>query len=457
MKRRRVCLIVDNPLRDLEGLTLVAWELAQRNCEAWLVPMYEQALDVRAVDADFVLANYARFNNRSHLCSYMRDEIRVGVLDTEGVGGKNADEFATLVGSDIGAGLVDLYCAWGPKQGAALVTRQIVNSDVMCVTGCPRYDYCVPPWRDALPRPELRKGYVLINTNFPTVNPRFSSGSSEEILTMISAGFEPAFAQAYVRDARAAQAGMVAVLDDIVDRFPSINFVLRPHPFESDVPYQALATRPNFQVRQEGTSIEWLNGCQLLIHLNCSTAVEAAMLGKTAISLDWLDTPTLNVEGPHRVSLHAVSPDDLVSQLAACINSSKPAPMLRESIEPLYHHLDGRAAQRVAEAVLECLQKPVHSKVLPKLPLRFRYSLAARCLVGYRVTRAVRRFWGLEGEGLRNQAKLFTRDQVNLILRRIQACAPGALHVVADSMGDVRVAEPRLASGTSICITASIT
>lgn len=454
MKRLRVCLIVDNPLRDLEGLTLVAWQLAQRNCEAWLVPMYEQALDVRAIDADFVLANYARFNNRSHLCSYMRDGVRVGVLDTEGVGGKNANEFATLVGSDIGAGLVDLYCVWGRMQGAALVARHIVDSDVLSITGCPRYDYCEPPWRNALPRPDVRKGYVLINTNFPTVNPRFSSGSSEEVLTMIGAGFEPEFAQTYVHDARAAQTGMIELLGVIVDRFPSLDFVLRPHPFESDVPYQALATRPNFRVRQEGTSIEWLNACRLLIHLNCSTAVEAVMLGKTAISLDWLDTPALNVEGPHRVSLHAISPDDLIEKLEACINSTVITPMVQESIEPLYHHLDGRAAQRVAEAILENMQRPARPKVLPEMPLRFRYSLAARCLVGYRVTMLVKSLWGRRGGALRNKGKLFTRDHVNLILRRIQACAPDALQVDADLMSDVRVAVPRLASGTSICITA---
>ena len=29
--KNKVCLIVDNPLRDLEGLTLVAWHLAQKD------------------------------------------------------------------------------------------------------------------------------------------------------------------------------------------------------------------------------------------------------------------------------------------------------------------------------------------------------------------------------------------------------------------------------------------
>ena len=453
MSRARVCLVVDNPLRDLDGLTLVAWQLAQQNCEVWLVPMYEQAFDVRAVDADFVLANYARINNRSHLCSYLREGIRVGVLDTEGVGGKNADEFATLVGSDIGAGLVDLYCVWGPSQGKALVARKVVGHNALRVTGCPRYDFCAPPWRDALPKPAIRDGFVLVNTNFPTVNPRFSGGSGDEVRTMVSAGFGPTFAQAYIRDARRAQAGIIALLGDLVDKFPSVSFVLRPHPFESAAPYQALAaTKANLEVRQEGTSIEWLNACKVLLHLNCSTAVEAAMLGKTAISTSWLDTPILHIEGPHSVSLHANSPTDLREQLATCIDST--TPLVHESIEPRYYRIDGRSSQRVADAILETLAKPPRVVALPDLPLRFRIVKAMRRLLGYRAAKVIQELGAPKRERARRHAKLFTRDQVDLILRRLQACAPGAGQVIAESMSEVRVAVPRWASGTSIRITA---
>jgi surface carbohydrate biosynthesis protein len=453
--RPRVCLIVDNPLRDLDGLTLVAWHLAQQNCEVWLVPMYEQAFDVRAVDADFVLANYARFNNRTHLFSYLDDGIRVGVLDTEGVGGKNANEFATLVGSDIGAGLVDLYCVWGPSQGDALVARKVVGLGALRVTGCPRYDFCAPPWRGALPKPAVGEGFVLVNTNFPTVNPRFSAGSGDEVRTMVNAGFEPAFAEAYVRDARVAQAGIIALLGDLVDQFPSVDFILRPHPFESAAPYQALVHKVNFEVRQEGTSIEWLNACKVLLHLNCSTAVEAAMLGKPAISPGWLDTPALHIEGPHSVSLHASSPADLFAQLATCIDMTPP--LVHESIEARYCRIDGKSSQRVADAILETLGKPPRVVALPDLPFRFRVVMAMRRLLGYRAAKVIQELGAPKRERARRQAKLFTRDQVDLILHRLKACAPGAGQVIAESMSEVRVAVPRWASGTSIRITAITT
>lgn len=113
----RVCLVVDNPLRDLDGLVLVGWHLARMGIDAWLTPMYEQAFDVRAIGADFVLVNYVRFNNLEHVVAYRREGVRVGVLDTEGAGGKTPAEFAGLVGASGGAGAVDLYCAWGGLSG----------------------------------------------------------------------------------------------------------------------------------------------------------------------------------------------------------------------------------------------------------------------------------------------------------------------------------------------------
>lgn len=454
MPRPRICLIVDNPLRDLDGLVLVAWQLAQMNCEAWLVPMYEQAFDVRAVDAELVLLNYARANNRSHLCAYLQEGIRVGVLDTEGVGGKNAEEFATLVGADIGASLVDLYCVWGPSQGAALAARRVVDPNALRLTGCPRYDYCSESWRSALPSPDVRERYVLVNTNFPTVNPRFSRGSGDEICTMIRAGFEAEFAKIYIRDARAAQAGMIELLDNILNNFPFVKFVLRPHPFESPRPYQALAKCPNFEVRQEGTSIEWLNACQLLLHLNCSTAIESAMLGKPAISPAWLNTPTLNVEGPHRVSLHATNLDDLNTLIASKLDLAEPTEPLNKAIELHYHLIDGQASLRVANAIIEALQRPPLAVAVPDLPVRFRFAMAARLLLGYHAAKAIQDLVVPQQIRVQREAKLFTRDKVDSILRRIQISAPSSRRVVTELMESVEIAMPRLASGTSIRISA---
>src|SRR6185312_721386 len=148
-----VCLIVDNPLRDLEGLVLLGRELAARDVRVTLVPMYDQGSDVPALRPDLVLLNYTRPNNADLIKAYKRKGILVGVLDTEGIGGKNADQFAEMVKSAGCTDIVDLYCVWGHAQHEAFLKRGTVAADLLHATGCPRYDFCAEPWRGALPKP----------------------------------------------------------------------------------------------------------------------------------------------------------------------------------------------------------------------------------------------------------------------------------------------------------------
>ncbi|MET0710651.1 MAG: surface carbohydrate biosynthesis protein, partial [Tardiphaga sp.] len=228
-----VCLIVDNPLRDLEGLVLLGRQLAAKGATATLVPMYEQGFDVPALRPDMVLVNYTRPNNADLIKSYKRAGILVGVLDTEGIGGKNPDQFAEMVKSVGCTDLVDLYCVWGRAQHAAFLRRGTVPAAQLHATGCPRYDFCAEPWRAALPTPSIEPGYVLINTNFPVANPRFSDSSSAEEDSMVQAGFSREFARQFVVDAGKAYQSVVETSIRLAKHFKDVQFVLRPHPFEN--------------------------------------------------------------------------------------------------------------------------------------------------------------------------------------------------------------------------------
>lgn len=460
MKRPCVCLIVDNPLRDLDGLVLLGWELARRGLDAWLVPMYEQSFDVRAIGPDLVLVNYVRANNLDHVMAYRREGIRVGVLDTEGVGGKTPAEFAALVAASGGADAVDLYCVWGEAQRQALVGVGAVPESRIQVTGCPRYDYCVPPWKGALPIPAEPPGYVLVNTNFPVINPRFSSGANDEVANAVKAGFSREYAESYVRDARVAHAGVLAMMEMVLTRWPGQRFILRPHPFESHVCYQPLKRHTNFALRQEGTSVEWLNQARALLHLNCSTAVEAAMLGKPALSPAWLDTLALYVPGPSSVSLLAQSPEALLDALDAVLYTSTPVDDRQtnqplQALQALYHHIDGHAAERVADVIVSALSQPFNPNAGPAPRLKSRAVLAARGLFGHA---AATKLAGLReplSELQRRRAKIFDIEQVKSLVRRLQACSPQGTEVQVQAMDPVHLQRPRLASRVSIRLTAA--
>ncbi len=429
-----VALIVDNPLRDLEGLVLVAWQLAAKGARATLVPMYDQGFDVPALAPDLVLVNYTRPNNSDLIKTYKAGGILVGVLDTEGIGGKSPEHFAEMVAGAGCGDMIDLYCVWGQSQYDAFLRRGTVPKARLVATGCPRYDFCAEPWRGALALPAKKPGYILINTNFPTVNPRFSTGTGHEIEAMVKAGFAEDFAHRFIADARLAHETVSAVSTRLARALPDVPFVLRPHPFESIEAYAELASLPNVEVRQEGTSLEWIAASRLLLHQNCSTAIEATMLGVEPIAMEWFNTPALRLDAATKVSRLADSEATLVQMVANILEvrvPSLPEPQQafrRDILRDLYLAIDGRAAERVAEAALSTICRARTGKappaVAPPPSLRGMAAHALRSALGHRMSGTLRRTFANADVERRREGKVFTLDDVNRVLERIGRVAP---------------------------------
>lgn len=447
----RVCLVVDNPLRDLDGLILVAWYLVRQGADVWLVPMYDQGFDVRAIGADLVLLNYIRPNNYQHALAYMHRGIKVGVLDTEGMAGKSSEEFAVIISRSQSAHLMDFYCVWGKGQYAALRAGNVIPEAKMALTGCPRYDYCALPWRNSLSRPAMAPGYVLINTNFPVVNPRFTS-SSKEGKAMVSGGFTVETVTNYMRDAGIAFAAMKALIGRLVARFPHQHFVLRPHPFESTEPYTQAIQAPNFEVRQEGTSIEALNHARVLIQLNCLTAIEAAAFGIPSLSPGWLDNPVLHVPLSSQLSTTVDSESALVDSLTNLFTA--PAAVMPRASTPLidaYLYNDGNAAERVAKVILQALAAS-RDTLVPPVSWRFQWLQAVRTMVGAACYNSVRDRFYTAAIRARKKSKLFSAEYVASMVTRIDRAADVSSGITVRAMNECDLRSRRLATGHSICL-----
>ncbi|UQR60751.1 hypothetical protein LRP30_27605 [Bradyrhizobium sp. C-145] len=453
-----VCLIVDNPLRDLDGLVLLARQLSMRGALTTLVPMYEQGFDVPALRPDLVLVNYTRPNNADLIKSYKRAGILVGVLDTEGIGGKNADQFANMVKSAGCPDLVDLYCVWGQAQYAAFLRQGTVAAGILHATGCPRYDFCAPPWRAALASPSVGSGYVLINTNFPTVNPRFSGSSSAEEESMVQAGFAREFARQFITDGRRAYRNTLDMAIKLAEHFSKVEFVLRPHPFENINSYDAFAALPNAKVIQSGTSLEWISGARLLVHQNCSTAIEATMLNVEPLSMEWFNTPSLRLDAATRVSRGARGQAEMLELVRRGLeNRMPPLPpetgaFRREIISDLYTAVDGDSSARVSEAVLATIaiarrcKQSMHS--LPPPSLRGVVAGALRRTLGYKASSVLRRSYSSEESERRRAGKAFDAETVNAILQRLNAASVDSRRFVARPAANVRTR--KLSSGASL-------
>ena len=289
-KEIKVCLIVDNPIRDLAGLVHLAADLSRSSMKVYLVPQYDQAFEIPALLPDYVFVNYARQNNAWLIKYYWSLGIKVIILDTEGLPGLDHKKFASRVKTLSLKPYIAKYLFWGENQAQAFKDQRVFDSTQIQIVGNPRYDFCYPELQDALGSEELEE-YILINTNFPLANPRFSEGSSNEIDSVVQAGYGSELAHRVVGGQKKAFKEMLELIKKILRKFPDERVVVRPHPFESLTPYtDALGLHKNCEVTNRESSLEAIYKCKLLIHLNCMTAVEAFMLGKISLTPQFLNS-----------------------------------------------------------------------------------------------------------------------------------------------------------------------
>lgn len=356
----RIGLVVDHPKRDLAGVALVAHELSKRGAEALVVPMYEQGVDVPVLDLDAIVVNYARPANKALLESYAAAGIKVYVLDTEGgilatKGGNSPTSLARAI-RDGGYGeLLSGYFFWGSELRDAFIRERTMPANRSHLTGCPRFDFASPRWRGLLKFD--RQDYLLINANFPLVNPRFSGSRDRERAAMIAAGWDGLYIDRLLADLAQVFSQYLATISRLARARPSQDILVRPHPFESAAPYQsALAGISNVSIDADGEVLPVIRNSSAVLHLNCGTAIEAIMLEKLPIQMGFLNTPATagHAELPAQVSRGVASFQELLDVIDNLPGERDRFPgreLYARHIHRYFHDIDGRAAARVVDVL----------------------------------------------------------------------------------------------------------
>lgn len=365
----KVCLVVDNPLRDLDGLVLLGWHLAQKNVEVFLVSM-SHIYESYFIKPDLVLLNYVRPANKRIIEIFQRLGVKVGILDTEGGILKDADFFFGSISRH--ADRVNLYCLWGLKQHEALGKTNFLPEDSLKITGCPRYDFCSPPWENALPDiPVSHEKMVLVNTNFPLIQPRFQSAEQEAEELVSAVGLEREYVSKLMASTRHACNEVVETIKHVALKFKEFTFIVRPHPFEDSAIYKNLfKSFSNVEVHQSGPVFPWIKRCLVLLHHNCSTAVEAVLMEKEPIHLGWLKFPLLEQPASVAVSQQPESLIELEDILTKVLRgqklevSEKKKAARKKIIRDWFYSNDGKNSDRVADAILDVINKDESNKEL---------------------------------------------------------------------------------------------
>ena len=364
----RIGFIVDHPKRDLPGGVMLAAALARRGVETALIPMYEQAVDVPLLGLDALIINFARLSNLELVRVYVRAKIPIWVLDTEGGvladdGANSPEKMAQFVRDSGFCSLLSGYFFWGDNLHRAFVKNSGMREDQLHVTGCPRFDFAAPCWRDILGF--TRRGYILINANFPLVNPRFVRSAEVELNALTANGWSADYIQRLIADSRYILGRYLQTVHNLAKKLPNRLFLIRPHPFEDQQLYvNSFRELKNVVVDGAGGVLNVIRHADCVLHLNCGTSIEAILLGKVPLSLEFLSTDLMSQHSslPTKVSMSIQSELSLFSAIEnlTTVQSNFPFDLRHaELIYPWFHKNDGKSSDRIADIVVSYLIKSV--------------------------------------------------------------------------------------------------
>jgi surface carbohydrate biosynthesis protein len=363
-----VALVVDNPQRDLAGLTLVATELARRGVLCYLVPATMRARELWALAPDFVLLYHFRRGFTRLIRQLVDARIGVGALDNEGgVWPEISDYTGSLVDDRMLRADARFMCAWGPRIADALVEEEFFAREQMVVTGAPRFDFYHPMWAPVAAPSDAALGdgrgerRILVNTNYSEGNPRFSSVevAIEHMVTVFNMPRAEAERVADIH-MRAAHAS-IEMVQKLAADFPDARIVLRPHPFEGTEIYaRAIEGIANAELNLEGPVQSQIHRAAAVIQRTSTTAIETAMAGVPALAPLWIPT-TAPMPVVESVSVPCESYKELRETVASILAGRYAVPdEVRCNAERVladwFFRIDGLAHRRVAETILANLE-----------------------------------------------------------------------------------------------------
>jgi surface carbohydrate biosynthesis protein len=256
-----------------------------------------------------------------------------------------------------------LLFAWGTDNAEYWRHSPFYTGTPILSTGNPRADLLRPELRDFYKSEAeaIRRefgSFVLFNTNFSLVNhfrPRHRSFRSPGLVR---------------RDFHTVWTGLEAhkhaLMQAFIDLVPRLanaiapnRLVIRPHPSENAAVWrEAAASAGNAVVVHRGAVVPWLMASSAVLHNGCTSAVETALLGRTAYAYRPVSSPEFDLELPNAVSNPFDRADDLITAIVAGLGTGQgitagPAPVA------LTRHVESLSGPLASERMIAALRDHV--------------------------------------------------------------------------------------------------
>lgn len=250
---------------------------------------------------------------------------------------------------------VDKILSWGERDARIWSRYGVTPPDGVDIVGNPRFDLLRPELA-AFHAPNVaalnaRFGkFVLLNTNFPTVNNLTPQGGGVRMAKWAMDDDGRELTDRFLAFKKAMFAAELALVAPLARAIAPLALVVRPHPNEDHAPWHRAAEGcANVHVIFEGNVVPWLLGAEALVHNNCTTGIEGVFAGKNTLNFrpftSEFDNPLFHVFGTDCQDVTS-----LATAIAAGAGAPKDA--RRRELQTYVASLDGpTSAERIAKIV----------------------------------------------------------------------------------------------------------
>lgn len=321
-------------------------------------------------------------NKKSDIQKVKRNGIRLTCFDEEGLlqSRENTDRakrYASRRLSTENLAKTEIFFCWGENQAGIIEDHYPEFKDRLRCTGGPRID---------LARPELKslydvrmksfhekyKPYIFIPSTFSSY---INANSPDFVVEQIKrydnlSGNKPnheeyAFYERKIDFVRQNFEYFKEAILHLTKKYKDYNFVLRPHPQDDFKVWDDLAKNiDNLHVVFEGSAVQWIATCEVMIHNNCTTGIEGIVMEQPVIHY----TPVASEEQDRNISgaetIKVTSLDALDSALEGILQKkSSPNKNAKEALSYYISSIDGAfASEKMIEELVLLNPKP---KILP--------------------------------------------------------------------------------------------
>ncbi len=275
---KKVCLIVDHPVRDLPGLLYLVCKLKKKKISYYLVPFYNFR-EIYLIKPNLVILNHSRNIYKNFIKILNLLNINIIVLDTEGgmVTKDLIDEYILFSNLNNNINNIKKYCLWSREIKKNLLKKIRVDHSKFIVTGNPRYQFI------RLNKKKLGKN-ILVNLNFATINPKFQTVNDEKNL-LVKQGKTTQWINGYINHQKKMREKFIFLINQLSETFSLNEIIVRPHPYEDLNYYKDIFKNKKNLVISSGENIcDDINQSCVVIQNNCGTTIDASLLNCPVIS-----------------------------------------------------------------------------------------------------------------------------------------------------------------------------